>query len=101
MEKYSSNLLRLMGKIACIFGIPAFGGFFIGLFLDRYFGTERRYILITLSVSFVLSWVLLWRFYRRMKSAQATQSVGSVAGMASESGKLRYDEPGVWKSKRK
>ncbi|TSC63040.1 MAG: hypothetical protein G01um101448_929 [Parcubacteria group bacterium Gr01-1014_48] len=101
MKDYHSQLVWLMVKIAGIFGIPAFGGFFAGLFLDRYFDTDRRYILITLAFSFILSWVLFWRFHTRMKRAEGVQNVVPKAGVLFERGELRYDEPGVWKSKRK
>lgn len=101
VDDHQTGLYRLMGKIACIFGIPALLALAIGVVLDRFFSVASGYIFIMLGASFVLSWVLLWRFYRRIKHAEeATPPHFEQEINTSNTGTVRYDIPGVWKSKK-
>ena len=105
--KYNAGaqLGRLMGKIALIFGVPACVALVGGIGLDHFFGTRRRYVLIALIFAFVLSWTMLWRFYRGLKArsvemgprGNVTTSVSDISGAA----RIVYDQPDVWQSKRK
>ena len=94
---------RTMGKIACIFGIPALVTLFGGLLLHRYFGVERRFIFFALAGAFALSWILMWRFYLRnvARASEILKEVGEKkVNVFPESDMVRYNEPGVWQSKK-
>ncbi|PIR38341.1 MAG: hypothetical protein COV34_01915 [Candidatus Zambryskibacteria bacterium CG10_big_fil_rev_8_21_14_0_10_42_12] len=56
------RMFLLILEIALWFGIPAFGAFFLGNYIDDIYGTGHRYLLIFLIIAFVLSWVaIIWR----------------------------------------
>ncbi len=103
-RKYNAGaqLGRLMGKIALIFGTPACVALAGGIGLDHFFGTHRRYVLIALIFAFVLSWTMLWRFYRGLKARSVEMGQrGDITTSVSEAARIVYDQPDVWQSKRK
>lgn len=56
------RLFLLILEVALWFGIPAFGAFFLGNFLDDTYGTGSRYLIICLVTAFALSWIgIIWR----------------------------------------
>lgn len=56
------RLFLLILEIAFWFGIPAFGAFFLGNFLDGRYETGHRYLILLLITAFVLSWIaIIWR----------------------------------------
>ncbi len=103
-DSHGAQLYRLMWKIACMFGVPALTALFSGLLLDHFFGVDRKLIFAMLGVAFVFSWLLLFRFYRRMKEGEKVmvQPVSEEQNKATiDSSTIRYDTPGVWQSKKK
>lgn len=56
------RMFLLILEIAFWFGIPAFGAFFLGNYVDDMKGTGNKYLLIFLVIAFILSWVgVIWR----------------------------------------
>lgn len=56
------RMFLLILEIALWFGVPAFGAFFLGNYMDTRYDTGHRYLLTFLVVAFVLSWVaIIWR----------------------------------------
>ncbi|MDP3989226.1 MAG: AtpZ/AtpI family protein [bacterium] len=68
-RKISDRIYYLIIEIAFIFALPAFGGLWFGMYLDGRFGTKRRYTLIVLLLSFMVSWLLVIARYRRVTRA--------------------------------
>ena len=100
VEDNRAKLLRIMGKTACIFGVPALTALFLGLALRHFWGVERTYILLILGVSFIFSWVLMWRFYRSMRRAKETTEETVPATIENTAALLHYDAPLRWESKK-
>lgn len=56
------RMFLLILEVALWFGIPAFGAFFLGNFLDDKRGGGHMYLIIFLITAFVLSWIaIIWR----------------------------------------
>ena len=56
------RMFLLILEIAFWFGIPAFGAFFLGNYMDGRRGDGHMYLIIFLIIAFVLSWIaILWR----------------------------------------
>lgn len=49
-----------------LFAIPAFTALFLGKYLDGRYGTNKKITLVLLLISFIFSWVLVFRNSRRV-----------------------------------
>ena len=49
-----------------LFGIPAFTALFLGKYLDGRYGTNKKITLALLVLSFIFSWILVYRNSRRV-----------------------------------
>jgi len=59
----------LMIRIAFIFGIPAAIAYFVGKYIDTTYDMRPNGTLAVLAVSFVFSWVLTIREYKKLSRA--------------------------------
>lgn len=65
-DKYTASIFRLAGEIALIFGFPVIIAALIGSRLDAEHFSGKKYTLILLAISFVLSWALFIRKYLKI-----------------------------------
>lgn len=66
-EQYRAKVFRMMLYVGVIFGGPAIVAFWVGGRLDVHFATGGdTYRLIALAVTFVLSWVWVFRLYAQL-----------------------------------
>ena len=68
-HRISDRIYYLMVEIAFIFAVPAFGGLWVGRYMDARFNTGRLYTGVVLVITFVLSWILVIARYRRVTRA--------------------------------
>lgn len=65
-EKLVHKTFKLMLVIAVIFALPAFTAFFLGKYLDSFYGSSNKFILISLAIAFVFSWVIVIFIYSKI-----------------------------------
>ena len=63
---FQHRAFRLVLEVAVIFGIPALLAFFLGRYIDNAAGTDTKWILVCLAVSFIFSWVIMIIQYRKI-----------------------------------
>ncbi len=85
-EEFRRKTVKAMIEIAFVFGVPAFVALFIGKRLDATYGTGKMWLLISLAVAFVSSWIVVIRMYVRL-SKEARKVDDSVGKMREEQGK--------------
>lgn len=65
-EDLGHKTFILMLKIAILFGIPAAVAFFAGRALDSAYDMRPKGTLICLGVSFIFSWIIVIREYKKI-----------------------------------
>jgi len=77
---YQQQAFYTMFKILFIFGIPAAIAFFVGSYFDEKYGRQHLFVLISLAISFVLSWVVMFFVYRDLnkKMKQVEEDIQSL-----------------------
>jgi len=82
-ESYRNQFFILGLEIIAYFALPAVLGVLLGKKIDSVYGTEPVFLLVSLGVSYVLSWsIFFWRLGRVKKGlADTNKEIKKQAGL--------------------
>ena len=63
-ERESTRAFMVGLQSIATFGVPAFGAFFLGWWLDSRFHTGRTVVFYLLAAAFIISWLLFYLHFR-------------------------------------
>jgi hypothetical protein len=88
MDEFQHKTFVLMFRVLLMFGIPAILGYFVGDWLDQTYDIRPYGSLAALAVTFLLSWVLVFRMYfaleRERKQIEAMEDMTDTTDESNE-----------------
>lgn len=66
-EAYARKAFLINFGTIAIFGIPAFSGLFLGLYLEKQYAVSRLVTIAILCGTFLFSWTILFIVYRTLQ----------------------------------
>lgn len=68
LDKLKKNTYSFLLLVFVVFATCAVSGGLIGLFIDRHFEIKPYGSLISLFISYLVAWVIIFPFYKKMKN---------------------------------